>query len=96
MEEIFKSNPSLRYFYNLENKSAIQVALKRKNIHVYKNLISHNDYMGPHEDIDVTIRTLTRFECRLLREINASMSSSIISNLILTLTKNSFIGLLIK
>ncbi len=32
MEEIFNKNPSLRHFYNLENKSAIRVALEIKKI----------------------------------------------------------------
>lgn len=53
-EEILQKidqNPELRYFYTLDNKSAVTTALENKNIKIYKTLVKNSIWFGPKEKI---------------------------------------------
>jgi len=70
LEEIIKTYPKLRHFYNLSNESVMKVAVNLKQMKVYEFLVAKNLSFGPHEDTDKIWNSLTITDREDLHDIH--------------------------
>ncbi|KAL7011711.1 hypothetical protein ACKWTF_014396 [Chironomus riparius] len=55
-------HPKSRYFYNLQNESALKTALVHKQFKVYEALLKQGLYLAPHENILKIIKAYNEIE----------------------------------
>lgn len=92
LTEIFTQNPTLRHFYDLNNNSALKVAIVKKKFSIIKILLENKIFLGPHEDMDEIRNSLSTSEKRELREIHMKSSSDVFDGPLTTLMSNCKLG----
>lgn len=70
LTQMMTENSNLRYFYNLNNQSALSFALENKKFEIYELLMTHNLYFSVYEDMDEVMENLTKEEQEKVHEIN--------------------------
>ncbi|XP_070494580.1 uncharacterized protein [Chironomus tepperi] len=58
LKDILSQNPNIKYFYNLQNESALKSAVTCGSTRIYKYMIEKNYSLAPHEDIEEIIASL--------------------------------------
>ncbi|XP_070495126.1 uncharacterized protein [Chironomus tepperi] len=90
--EILSKNPNCCHFFNAKNESAATIAVKSKQLDIYKLLLSHNVWFGVNEDIDGIIGDLSENLQSELKEIHKKFSKELPEKHINVLLANSTVG----
>jgi ankyrin repeat protein len=92
IEQTLSENSNLKYFYNIENKSALKYALEFRKIGSYETLITGGLSLGAHEHFLDIISDYQRSDQIRLRELHVKLAPTILAEPIATLNQNSFFG----
>ncbi|KAG5668400.1 hypothetical protein PVAND_016340 [Polypedilum vanderplanki] len=92
ISQILTQHPNLRYFYNLNNRSAASEAIRNKKFDVYELFVSKNIYLATWEEMDKITVGFTNEELNKLGEIHFHSKKSIQESHITALMSKASVG----
>lgn len=89
VKDMLKRFKNLRYFYSLNNESAVKAAISIGSLVIFDALLSKKYRFGPHEDPAESYEELSEADRRTVRNIQNKYSQSLVDKYVHRLVENS-------